>query len=423
MEDSLTNPSIGLSGPSKTDTSGKTTKMPGETTSLTNKVPNPEPKTPEKQSIMSQEKEIVPRFLVIKRSEGDFEKVSPFLLSKLLFGLVGELKSIKKIREGLLVETVSATQALRLMKATTLGDMAIQTLAHRTLNISKGVVFCRDLLNCSVEEICSELKSQGVIEVRRIKTRINGDLKDTANHVLTFNTPKIPAKIKVAYYSLNVRLYIPAPMRCFRCQKFGHTATRCSNEQVCVCGKKLHEGTPCDQPVTCVNCKGPHNARSRDCPVFKQEVAIQELKAKENITYPEARKKVIIPTPRGVSYAKAASTIPKMDTTPLVQELIPQLVSALKSVFVTREVSNSTIFPLPQRSKRSRPHSPTYPQQSEKRPHDDVEEIVSDESTTSQTSQTSAKKRGKGWPKGVPRKPRPNTKDDAGTSTQSTSKS
>lgn len=42
---------------------------------------------------------------------------------------------------------------------------------HVTLNQSKEVVTCRDLLNCSITEITKNFENQGVIEVKRITVK------------------------------------------------------------------------------------------------------------------------------------------------------------------------------------------------------------------------------------------------------------
>lgn len=257
--------------------------------------------SPNPPTVMNHEKERSPRFLIIKRKDQtvlkNFDKISPFVIHKKLFGVVGNLKSIKKIREGLLVETVSPAQSALLMRTTSLFDIDVTIEAHRTLNIIKGVIYSRDLLNCTVEEILLELKSKGVTDVRRIKSKVNGELVDTPNHILTFNGTKLPATVHMAYLNLPVRLYIPAPLRCFRCQKFGHTSIKCTSDQICVCGLPLHEGSSCREPITCIHCEGNHSARSRNCPVYRQEMAIQEVKTRERITYLEAKKRVVIPTP------------------------------------------------------------------------------------------------------------------------------
>lgn len=94
-------------------------------------------------------------------------------------------------------------------------------------------------------------------------------------------------------------------MRCYRCQKFGHTATRCNNEAICSCGKPSHGDNPYPETPECANCKGKHLAKSKDCPHYKQEAAIKEIQVRENIPYPEAKAKVVIRTPTlGISYAR-----------------------------------------------------------------------------------------------------------------------
>lgn len=342
------------------------------------------------------------RYLVLKRKDGDnFDKVNPFLIQKMLYGLFGDLKMVKKIKEGLLVETVSAKQSVAIQKQTKVLNWYVDVVPHRTMNVSRGVIFCQDLLNVSEEDILEELSAQNVIGVRRIKSRRDGVLKDTPNHILTFNSPVLPKRIKVAFYSLEVRLYVPSPLRCFNCQKFGHTSDKCSSPQVCVCGKSLHVGTTCEDPVVCVNCSGNHSARSRECPVFKTETAIQTLKAKENISYVEAKKRVQVTTPVAqISYAKVCST---SNNESLVKTLVPQLVAALKEYFPTKSPPKD-VFPQP---------AGKVPSEKRKRFERTSSVLSSDSesvrrrsgSQTSATSESSRQKRPKGWPKGKPRKP------------------
>ncbi|XP_071052624.1 uncharacterized protein [Onthophagus taurus] len=257
----------------------------------------PIPEAPDSQKMdktINQEKEVIPRFLVVKPLKGkSFEKMSPFALQKCLFGKFGGFKSIKKIAEGILMKAASIAQAKRVLSSERLGDIEVEVIPHKTLNVTKGIVYCPDLLNCTEEEIQQEMKGQGVIEVRRIKTRKAGLLVDTPNHILTFNKALSAKKGQGSILRLRSKdIYIPAPMRCFKCQRFGHTSLRCEAEQICVCGKAAHEGQPCESPLVCVNCGGPHSARSRVCPVYKKEVAIQEIKTKERLTYAEAKRKV-----------------------------------------------------------------------------------------------------------------------------------
>ena len=81
---------------------------------------------------------------------------------------------------------------------------------------------------------CSlKVTTQGVIEIRNIHVRRNSVLKRTNTYILTFTTPILPKKIKAAYISVNVEVYVQNPLRCYNCQFFGHHESRCTREKVC----------------------------------------------------------------------------------------------------------------------------------------------------------------------------------------------
>ena len=44
---------------------------------------------------------------------------------------------------------------------------------------------------------------------------------------LTFGSPELPKEITLGYLKVKVALFVPNPMRCFNCNKFGHTSQRC----------------------------------------------------------------------------------------------------------------------------------------------------------------------------------------------------
>ncbi|GBO43779.1 hypothetical protein AVEN_10318-1 [Araneus ventricosus] len=105
-----------------------------------------------------------------------------------------------------------------------------------------------------------------------------------------------------------VRTYIPNPLRCFKCQRFGHSKTSCRGTLTCArCAEVGHESTDCTRTEKCVNCKGEHTSFSRNCFAWKQEKEIITTKIKKQISYQEARKLVKSqrPTP-GNSYVSVA---------------------------------------------------------------------------------------------------------------------
>ncbi|GBN67770.1 hypothetical protein AVEN_100168-1 [Araneus ventricosus] len=114
-----------------------------------------------------------------------------------------------------------------------------------------------------------------------------------------------PSKV---FGNVVVRTYIPNPLRCFKCQRFGHSKTSCRGTLTCArCAEVGHESTDCTRTEKCVNCKGEHTSFSRNCFAWKQEKEIITTKIKKQISYHEARKLVKSQTPTpGNSYVSVA---------------------------------------------------------------------------------------------------------------------
>ncbi|MES9994349.1 MAG: hypothetical protein ABW098_20560, partial [Candidatus Thiodiazotropha sp.] len=255
-----------------------------------------------------------PRFLVISSTEErQMSSVSPFVIEKVLNGIAGVPKSIKKLKSGdLLVEYVNKKQIESLLRLDKFFDLSVKVSLHGSLNSCKGVVRCPDLKGCSDQEILENMREQGVIGVRRIKVRRDGTLKDTNTFVFTFNTSVLPKQLKIAFLRVPVDVYIPNPLRCYQCQMFGHHEDRCKKETICAnCGQPQHcrDETDCKNPAKCYNCKEDHPANSRQCQAWHTEKEILKVKYTRNISFPEARKIVDSYTAApGKSYASITKT-------------------------------------------------------------------------------------------------------------------
>ncbi len=97
------------------------------------------------------------------------------------------------------------------------------------------------------DEIVNEMRDQEVIAVRPINRLDNGKKVRTASIVLTFGTSNLPKNVHVGYERYEVRAYIPNPLRCFKCQKYGHGTNFCrSTTQVCdMCAEDGHFDKDC----------------------------------------------------------------------------------------------------------------------------------------------------------------------------------
>ncbi|GBO44947.1 hypothetical protein AVEN_100298-1 [Araneus ventricosus] len=133
-----------------------------------------------------------PTFFLVKRSSTsneNFHTVSPFLVEKAIIATVSEVKTTKKLRSGdLLVEVHSRKQSQQIVKLKTFSNIPITVSPHASLNSSKGVITCGELLNVPTEEILKELQGQGVSHVRRISIRRDGQLLNTKHLILTFDS-------------------------------------------------------------------------------------------------------------------------------------------------------------------------------------------------------------------------------------------
>ena len=105
-------------------------------------------------------------------------KLSPFVIDKALKCSVGTVKTVRCLRQGdILIEVSSATQSCAVTKLNNLAGCPVTASPHRTLNTCKGIIRCRPLVDCEKQEVLSEMKSQGVVNIENISVKdSSGDL-------------------------------------------------------------------------------------------------------------------------------------------------------------------------------------------------------------------------------------------------------
>ncbi|WP_353804372.1 hypothetical protein, partial [Acinetobacter baumannii] len=70
-------------------------------------------------------------------------------------------------------------------------------------------------------EIRGELSSQGVTAVQRVFVTKGSQRIPTNTLFVTFAMAKLPESLKVGYLRVKVTPFVPSPLRCYRCQRFG----------------------------------------------------------------------------------------------------------------------------------------------------------------------------------------------------------
>lgn len=249
-------------------------------------------------------------FLVVEPVDKDCPiKHSIFAIQKFASCAIGSVKSAKKLRNGtILVEVASQAQYRTAIALTKWVDVDVKVTEHRSLNTSKGVIRCREFRDCTDEELLEALQPEGVVSIQRIKINKNGNLEPTNTIILTFRLPSPPKFIRAAYMQIPVALYVPNPLRCYKCQRFGHSQTTCNRTPLCArCGKVGHDDKSCSAQPHCCNCKGDHVAYSKDCPEWQKQRKITQIKYERNITFPEAKRLYDQSSTPQKSYASAAA--------------------------------------------------------------------------------------------------------------------
>ncbi len=93
--------------------------------------------------------------------------------------------------------------------------------------------------------------------------------------VKVWATGEIPPTVELgALGTRKTRVFVPEPLRCYKCQKFGHNQKTCNNDPRCSFCSQNHATKDCRDKETerkCVNCKGKHSANSNACPIWKQK--------------------------------------------------------------------------------------------------------------------------------------------------------
>ena len=232
-----------------------------------------------------------PRYLVMTATdEGKtLSKLSPFAIHKGVKGIAGGDVTIKRQFGGdIYLTCCKKSQSDNLLKCVLFGNVApVVVTQHKSLNTSKGVVRNWELARTDPDEIKENVPS--ILDVQRIIIKRN-NMEVKTNTLLTLNSPKIPDSLKICYLNIPVTQYVPNPLRCYKCQRFGHVTSKCKHNETCAkCSETGHKDDSCTKAFKCINCGESHAAYSKKCAIFKREFDIQSIRVSRNISFFEAR--------------------------------------------------------------------------------------------------------------------------------------
>lgn len=252
--------------------------------------------TDSEQSVIVTERREDEHKVIVKLSEegATFGEWNPIKLTKAINKLLGEVKNAKILRNGsLLIVCRNKVQKEKALQMNKIDKTRVQCSLIEYKKVNRGVITGIPT-DVSEEEMKDNMIGAKVLEVKRLSTTRNGEKCNSLSVMIKFDEAKLPGKVYIGYMSYEVRPYIPPPLRCFKCQKYGHVAAICKGKQRCGRCAGEHEYGKCGEGVKlkCCNCGGEHSSAYRGCEASKRAVEVQRVKALQGITYAEAVKTV-----------------------------------------------------------------------------------------------------------------------------------
>ena len=185
----------------------------------------------------------------IKGSGFDIAKEAsrqPIQFSKRLSCAVGKVEEVKLVKDCVRVTCTSPKQKCVLLQMTEWNGKTISVTepwsksgrngadkSRASARSVRGIIF-----GVSTELTDADIVSEtGALAARRLTRRMEGENTPTGNVVISF-PETLPPTVCIGYLRYRVKPYIPQPMRCQKCQGYGHIAANCRRDVKCVrCGQ------------------------------------------------------------------------------------------------------------------------------------------------------------------------------------------
>lgn len=243
-------------------------------------------------SSQSEEHKVV--FKLIGEQSG-FRSYNPIRLAGALKGELGEILSARILADGrLIVVCKTASQMGKALSIQQIGKKRVEVCAQGSRSSGvKGVIYGVSA-EISMEELIREIKEEDISDAVRIKVFRDGEKHETTTVILTFKEGALPERVFVGCLSFKVHPYRRPPLRCYKCQRYGHVAAACRGTRRCGrCGGD-HEIFGCkEKEVKCGSCGGGHIAGSWECEQYRQAKRVQQYRdVNKGMSYAEALRRV-----------------------------------------------------------------------------------------------------------------------------------
>jgi len=167
----------------------------------------------------------------------------------------------------------------------------------------KGVVTSVPL-DLSMEDVKEET---GAIWAHRLTKRTKHGIVPTMAVIIAYEND-LPKTVNIGFVRYRVSVYIPNPIRCAKCQRYGHKAARCWAEKPrcpkCAQSHTYETCTASADEIKCANCGEEHSSAYKGCKKYKNVSGALKLVVTQQMSYRDALKQTM---------ATASGTVEKPD--------------------------------------------------------------------------------------------------------------
>ena len=207
--------------------------------------------------------------------------------------LVGQITVPGRLASSIQFRVVNLEGLGRVKDLKKFGPLDVEVIVKDSSKPVKGKILQGVISPISVDVEDNEIMSNltrcnndlKIVLVKRIVTkqkteciRVNFEMNDRG---------LLPKSVRWDFQSYRVRLYHPVPLRCYRCQQYGHGISSCNNKKICGACSGDHTLRECDKsrdPI-CYHCGMGHITGNIRCRYTARAQKIEDEKAAGNLSY------------------------------------------------------------------------------------------------------------------------------------------
>jgi len=135
----------------------------------------------------------------------------------------------------------------------------------------------------------------------------------------------LPTTVTIGFIRYKVSVYVPTPIRCGKCQRYGHKSQQCKRQEPrCPRCTEPHEYNKCtatDEQIKCANCGDKHSSGYKGCKKYREVSSVLRTAATQKISYRDALKQT-----RAVSNdrQKPVGSTKEVEIAPTMERSAPQ---------------------------------------------------------------------------------------------------